>query len=107
MAKGGGGGRGASAGSKGVRMAMKVAEGYIKAATRAPYSTKRLSAASKYLKINKTKRAGITFTTVSMAGNTPKYLKPPKGTDAKQRYYRAIAEHSGQKLPAIFPGRFQ
>lgn len=88
-------------------MAVKIAEGYIKAAQRAPYSPKRLSAASKYLTIKKTKRAGVTWTTVSMSKNAPKYLRPPKGTEAKQRYYRAIAEHRGERLPAIFPGRFQ
>ena len=110
MGKGGGGGRKASGGSKGMRKAFKVArvaERTISSYTKQrQYSSKRLEAASKYLTISKRKRGPITFTTVKFDKNAPKYLKPPKSPEARQRYYRQIAAHMGTPLPAIFPGRF-
>jgi hypothetical protein len=87
-------------------MAMKAAESILKNVNRKPYATKRLDAASKYLKITKTKRGPVTWTTVSFSKNAPQYLKPPKGAEARQRYMRAIAERRGERLPAVFPGRF-
>lgn len=107
MSKGGGGGRKASGGSKGLRIAGKIADAAIAEMTRKPYSTKRLSAAANYLQIKKTTRGKITWTSVSMASNTPKYLRAPKSASARERYYRQIATQKGESLPKVLLGRFK